>query len=121
MRPVIRSILRINGDGNDRESKRSTHFGETFPERRIKGLRRRIMPALADQDEKILDLLNQLSPSGKKEAMRRLLRASEELDRIIDRNRPRIEAVARERGLDWNALTEDEREQLIDDVLHEQD
>ncbi len=67
----------------------------------------------------ILDSLDQLSPAARREAVRRLLPSAEYLDRAIERNRPRIEALARERGLDWNVLNDEQREQLVDDLLHE--
>ena len=38
---------------------------------------------------------------------------------MIAENRPRIEAVARARGLDWVALSDEQREQLVDDILHD--
>jgi hypothetical protein len=30
-----------------------------------------------------------------------------------------MEALAKQRGLDWSALTEEQKEQLVDQVLHE--
>lgn len=47
--------------------------------------------------------------------------ADVELDRIVTRNHARIVAIGRKRGLDWDSLNEDERAQLIDDILHEPD
>ena len=79
------------------------------------------MLSLQIDEQQLLDSLSQLSAHGRREAVRRLLPAAGELDHIIDRNRPRLEAIARQRGIEWSVLTEDERERLIDELLHEQD
>jgi len=77
------------------------------------------MPTVNIAENDILDSLDQLSDRARREALRRLLPSAAWLEQVVDRNRSRIEALARERGLDWSALTEDEREALVDDVLHE--
>jgi hypothetical protein len=77
------------------------------------------MPKIEVPEETILDSLDELSPRARSEALRRLLPMSRYLERAIERNRPRIEALARERGLDWNALSDQQRESLIDDLVHE--
>ena len=38
---------------------------------------------------------------------------------LVDRNRPRLQALCRQRGLSLDDLTEQEREALIDQILHE--
>jgi hypothetical protein len=48
-----------------------------------------------------------------------LLPGSQFLDQVIERLRPRIEALASERGLDWSSLSDEAREQLVDELLHE--
>ena len=67
----------------------------------------------------ILRALDTLSPRGRKAALQRLLADSGYWDRILARNRPRILALARERGVDWDQLPEDAREALVDRILHE--
>ena len=76
------------------------------------------MPTIDIPEETILQSLDLLSPQARRQALRRLLPSAAYLERAVERNRPRIEALARERGLDWNALTEERREQLIDELLH---
>ena len=76
--------------------------------------------ALTNAEEgRVLDALDQLSPKGRREALRRLVPSAVWLDQAVERNRPRIEAIARERGLDWNSLNEEKRQQFIDQILHE--
>lgn len=77
------------------------------------------MPTIDVLEETILQSLDQLSPQARRQALRRLLPTAAYLERAVERNRPRIEALTRQRGLDWNALTEERREQLVDELLHE--
>ncbi len=77
------------------------------------------MPKIEVREEQILDSLEQLSPKARQEAVRRLLPTATYLERAVQRNRKRIEAEAQERGLDWNTLSEEQRERLIDEILHE--
>jgi hypothetical protein len=77
------------------------------------------MPKLNLVEEEIVQSLDQLSPRGRREALKRLLPTAAYLERAVERNRLRIEALARQRGLDWNTLTEDQKEQLVDDLLHQ--
>jgi len=77
------------------------------------------MPQIDIPENEIVQAIDQLSPSARREALRKLLPTSAYLERAVERNRGRIEALAKQRGLDWNALAEEQREKLIDDILHE--
>lgn len=77
------------------------------------------MPQIDVSEQQILDALDRLSPKGRSEAVRRLIAGASVLDRTIDSLQPRIAEVARQRGLDWAKLSDEERERLVDDVLHE--
>jgi hypothetical protein len=77
------------------------------------------MPRIEISEEQIVESLDQLSPQARRDALLRLLPAAHYLDQAIDRNRPKIEALARARGLEWNSLTEEQREALVDEILHE--
>jgi len=70
-------------------------------------------------DKQILNSLDRLSPNGRREAVARLLVSADALDRTIATLRPRLIELARQRGLDWTRLSDEEREHLVDDVLHE--
>jgi hypothetical protein len=39
---------------------------------------------------------------------------------MVDRNRERLREICRERGLDFSSLSEEEKEALIDQMLHEE-
>jgi len=77
------------------------------------------MPQIDIPEKEIVQALDQLSPEAKRQALRKLLPTSSYLDQAVERNQGRIEALAKQRGLDWNSLTEAQREKLIDDILHE--
>lgn len=77
------------------------------------------MPKIDAAEEQILDSLSELSPLARREALRRLLPSAAYIDRAIERNSPRIRAIANERGIDWDELNDDERQEFIDQLLHE--
>ncbi len=70
-------------------------------------------------EEQILEALNQLSPTGKRKVLSKLIGDLEEFDRIVDRNQEKLRAICIERGIDFSNLTEEEREELVDEILHE--
>jgi len=78
-----------------------------------------VVPQIDVSEQQILDALDRLSPEGRREAVRRLVAGASTLDRIIDTLQPRIAEVARQRGLNWATLSDEERERLVDDILHE--
>jgi hypothetical protein len=77
------------------------------------------MPKIDINDEQVLNCLDQLSPKAKRAALNKLIDGLEHLDRIVDRNMIKIQAICQERGIAFDHLKEDERETLIDEILHE--
>ena len=73
------------------------------------------MPQIDVSEQQILDSLAHLSP----EAVLRLIAGASLFERTVDAFTRGIVDIARERGLDWTRLSEDERERLVDDILHE--
>jgi hypothetical protein len=76
------------------------------------------MPKIEVNDEQILSCLEQLSPAAKRVALAKLIGGLEKLDRLVERNRNKIENLCGQRGLDFSRLTEEEREALVDEILH---
>lgn len=78
------------------------------------------MPTLELTDEQVVDLVRQLPPERKREA---LLALADEVkarrDQRIEYAETQIRRLCAERGLNWDGLSEDEREGFIDDLLHE--
>jgi hypothetical protein len=77
------------------------------------------MPPINSSDQQILDSLDRLSQRGRREAVLRLVASASVLDRTVERLQPQIIALAKKRGLDWAQLSDEERERLVDDILHE--
>lgn len=76
------------------------------------------MPKIEINEDQILSALDQLSPAARRVALAKLIGGLERLDRLVERNRGKIEAICRERGVDFSRLTEEEREVLVDGILH---
>ena len=77
------------------------------------------MPQIDVTEQQLLDALDRLSPKGRREPVRRLVAGASVLDRTVDTLQPRIVELARQRGLDWATLSDEERERLVDEILHE--
>jgi hypothetical protein len=77
------------------------------------------VPQIDVSEQQILDALDRLSPAGRREAVRRLVAGASTLEHMIGTLQPRIAEVARQRGLNWAGLSDEQRERLVDDVLHE--
>jgi hypothetical protein len=78
------------------------------------------MPILSLSDEQVVELVKQLPVEQQAEVFRFLLLQQwgkwESLSRY---GADKARLVAQERGHNWDAMTEEKREALIDDVVHE--
>jgi hypothetical protein len=77
------------------------------------------VPQIEVSEQQIVDALDRLSPKGRREAVRRLIAGASVLDGTIDALQPRLAEIARQRGLEWAKLSDEERERLVDEILHE--
>ncbi len=70
--------------------------------------------------EQVISLVNQL-PMQDRYTIWQLLNADREAwwNTTLDRGEQRMRQLSAERGLDWDSLSEDDRESLVDDLLHE--
>jgi hypothetical protein len=78
------------------------------------------MPILELSDAQVVELVKQLPPERQRAALMVLAAGAEH--RREERMRyaeGQLRRLAAERGLEWDKLTEDEREHLIDDLFHE--
>lgn len=78
------------------------------------------MPTLELSEEQVIELVKQL-PLDKKEELFKILLTQQwgtwiELSLYGEQ---RVRMAAARRGCDWDAMTEDEQETFIDDVVHE--
>lgn len=78
------------------------------------------MPTIDLTPEQVIELIQQLPVPARQKALGVLVgglvadgqRRSESLE-------AGVRSACQERGLDWGAMSEDERERFIDDLLHE--
>jgi hypothetical protein len=80
------------------------------------------MVAVQLEENQVIDLVRQLAPEKQAELLRTLLTSAWPAwisDASYGEQRGR--ATAKKRGLDWDEMSEAERESFIDDVLHEDD
>ena len=78
------------------------------------------MPTLNLSNEQVIELIKQLPVEQQVEVFRFLL--LQQWERWVSLSRygaDKARLVAQNRGFDWDAMTEEEREALIDDVVHE--
>ena len=78
------------------------------------------MVTLTLSDQQIVDLVKQLPPISKR-AVLDVLIAERELwwDMTLAQGEQKLRKLTKQRGLDWDKMSEDEREGFVDDLLHE--
>jgi hypothetical protein len=78
------------------------------------------MPMLELTDSQVVELVNQLPPERKRAALLALATGpTQRRDERMQFAESQLKRVSSERGLDWDKMSEDEREAFIDDLLHE--
>jgi hypothetical protein len=70
-------------------------------------------------EAQVLEWVLQLSPSAKRQVIRALLPELDRLEALVDYGGQRIRTLCTQRGVNWEALSDTEREALIDAWLHE--
>jgi hypothetical protein len=76
------------------------------------------MPKLELSEEQVLELLLQLSPEGKRKALE-ILKQDAEWERVAQEVRKQWKEICAERGIDWERLSDEEKEALVDEWLHQ--
>ncbi|MFN4851095.1 hypothetical protein [Microcystis sp.] len=78
------------------------------------------MPNLTLSNEQVIDLFKQLPEAQQKEVYKILILSQwRQLEPVFNEGAERARIVAKERGRDWDTMTEDEREEFIDEIVHE--
>lgn len=72
------------------------------------------------RESQVVELIQQLSPEGKRAVLRTLILDLDQFELLVDYGNEQIRALCQQRGIDWDSLSEEERERLIDDLLHEE-
>ena len=68
---------------------------------------------LAVPESQLIEWVRQLSPSAKQNVLRALVPELDELNSLVDYGSQRMRQLCTERGIDWDALAEDERQRLV--------
>ena len=78
------------------------------------------MPTLTLTDEQVLELVKQLPPEGKR-AVLTVLSAERDAwwEEMLTQGEQPMRRLCAERGLNWDRMSEEEREAFVDDLLHE--
>jgi len=78
------------------------------------------MPTLTVTDEQVIELVKQLPPERKRAALLALAEeARAQREARLDYAEAQLRRLCADRGLDWDTMSEDEREAFIDDLVHE--
>jgi hypothetical protein len=78
------------------------------------------MPIVELSDAQVVDLVKQLPPDRQRAALLVLAAgAAERRDERIQFAEGQLRRLAAERGLEWDKMPDDRRQDLVDDLLHE--
>ncbi len=75
---------------------------------------------LSLRESQVIELARQLSPEGKRVMLQALIPEFDRLDSLVAYGEKRVRALCKARGIDWDSLSEQERERLVDDWAHEE-
>ena len=70
-------------------------------------------------EAQLVEWVQRLSPSVKQSVLRALIPEMDALEQLLQYGDERIRSVSAQRGIDWDSLNEQQREKLINDMLHE--
>ena len=78
------------------------------------------MPILELTDEQVVELVKQLPPERQRAALLALAAgATQQREQRMQHAEEQLRRACAERGLDWDKMSEAEREAFVDDVMHE--
>ena len=70
-------------------------------------------------ESQIVAWVKQLSPTAKRAILQSLIPDLDQFEALVDYGSQRIHELSAERGLDWDTLSEEDRQQFVDTLLHE--
>jgi len=70
-------------------------------------------------ETQLVEWLRSLSPTAKQSVLRALIPEMDELAQMVKYGDRRIRAICTQRGIEWDNLSEQERQKLINEILHE--
>lgn len=70
-------------------------------------------------EDQIVRMVDKLSAAAKQAILKRLILDYDRWENLTTYGESRMRAICVERGIDWDHLTEQERIELVDTLLHE--
>ena len=70
-------------------------------------------------ESQVVEWVQQMSPEAKHDVLKALIPRLDAFEALVDYGQERIRTLCAGRGLDWDSMTEQERERLINELLHE--
>jgi len=77
------------------------------------------MPTLTLTEEQLVQLIDQLPADRKRDVLLRLAQGAEVREENLNYGEEQMRRLAKERGLRWDAMSDEQRIQLVDDLIHE--
>jgi hypothetical protein len=78
------------------------------------------MPILELSDAQVVELVKQLPPERQRAALLALAAgAAQRREERMQYAEEQLRRISAERGLEWDKMSEDQREEFIDDLLHQ--
>jgi hypothetical protein len=70
-------------------------------------------------ENQIVEWVQRLSPDAKHSVLKALIPHLDEFEALVDYGNQRARELAAKRGLNWDSLSDDQRQNWVDQVLHE--
>ena len=70
-------------------------------------------------ESQVIQWVRQLSPSSKQAVLKSLIPDMDEWESLVEYGSERVRALCAERGVNWETLSDSERQQWVDQLLHE--
>ena len=78
------------------------------------------MPSLQVSVDQVVKLFQQLNVKERAQVVRDLSQSNRaRLDEIREHGEQRMREICQERGFDWNSLSDDQRLEFVDELIHE--
>ena len=78
------------------------------------------MPVLNLSNDQVIELVKQLPPEGKQAILEALIADRDSWwDGMLIHGEQQLRLICAERGLDWDSMSEIEREAFVDELMHE--
>jgi hypothetical protein len=79
-----------------------------------------IMPLLNLSNDQVIELVKQLPPEGKQAVLEVLIADRDSWwDEMLIHGEQQLRIICVERGLNWDNMSEEEREAFVDELVHE--